>query len=1284
MTTMTPLMPRFPIQFALLLVLSCIHLQVALSVETPAQSPPSPMMTADHRIVAGSKSIWAKPSWPQLNLNIDSDAIGSFYEIFDFGKGGINPVFFMDPQQIHGDRGTTFTAGMRATTASDVRLGDYSMSMTLLENGWIEIKGIASMADPTQVKDRYAILDLPSYLTLKGRLIIGDKSTPLDGTVPTTFTDKQLAGAELLLFPDQPGRSFVIRPVSCSAVIVNGSRLSFRADSNGVLSLLLDIRTTSGEVSHSGHELSLNGIDFWSIDRLQLPDYRASRNLIQNPSFEEGLRYWGFPLYAGHMIPLKYQGVFALDQQIGRTGPSSLRLKALPVRSSLSLGHIPTPLIPGKPYVYSFYAKASRNKKLRLYVWGRGRHAFLFPDSNTRVFEVTDQWQRFSIPFTANERFSCVYMDAFDPDGWADGKETFVWVDDVQLEQAQAPSEFVDLAVASQLTSAARGNFLEFGQEPDFALNVRTLPNTSGAVTLSVEDFFFQTVFQGSYDFNTGEDGSARVVLNDLSQWLINNKLRGVFIVKASFDVQGLKRKDQEYYRFSSMNFLDNTQKNKNIFNFTCVYALQAGGPEMERFIQREREIGFGSVVYDFIGLGIDPDYDLDRERVELLNKYGFAYMGRPVIQVHAGEDGEISEKQGEIKMSGIKHMIDPTPAQLEQFEDIVALKAKMRPWNNIWWFVGESNPAVRPMEAHGDAFAKFLLATYRGVKQGNPDAKVLIEGGPWTIAPENGGKWVEQYIQDTQRLDPSIRFDGAAGHHYRDLPETPDIDSDIASFLAMLDRNGCKDWPFYLNEGGNYLPFNIPQEGMSPYIQHSGNSWYIGPLSYDFGRAERISAAFSARTWLMGLKYASRVACVNDFNTPARFVDIDLTPRPYDKIVNTLGHVLGNSTFYRDLRFAPKVRCYVFIDDATGTPSAAIWGYDEAVDRWKAKPPLYSFDFGQQSIKFLDLMENEANFVKGADGRTVIPISSFPMFIIGQPGTEEALCTAIAGAVPMDGQHDNVLDIAAFPESDGHASIVFTNPIEREVDGHATIIVNDHQSEQAIKVPPRGTLQQRIALPQFKAGELLPFEFNCSVNGREAERFSGSYMMLRQEAAGAAVSPPAIDLGSGLSACIAISEKNLVITLSAAGDARPPTEIFAGTGLYVEPVMKSGAWSNPKTANQDMAVYELVRAGNEKLAALCRYVQGTQAGSGSYLVADAIQERIKVVLAQSAAGASAVITVPQDVMAPLLVKPGSRFGLNVSVPSRSGGVKSLAPIKDFTSATDPGQLHRVMVVIGQ
>ena len=276
--------------------------------------------------------------------------------------------------------------------------------------------------------------------------------------------------------------------------------------------------------------------------------------------------------------------------------------------------------------------------------------------------------------------------------------------------------------------------------------------------------------------------------------------------------------------------------------------------------------------------------------------------------------------------MTNINNRTNPTSIELSDFQNICKVKAQNRPWNNIWWFIGESNPGCEPLESVPDAFAKFLLATCKGIKQGNPQCKVLITAGRgnWTYKAPGIG---QAYIQDTKRIDPTVQFDGAAAHHYRNFPENPDLDSDIATFLAMLDRNGCGNWPFYINQGGNYCPFNIPEEGISPYVVQSGNAWYMGPVSYHSGQSERIVAAFTARNWLVALKYQNRLACMADNITPNRCMDIDFTPRPYDKIPNTLGRLLGNASFDRDIPFAPNCRGYLFTEDATGAPIATLWG---------------------------------------------------------------------------------------------------------------------------------------------------------------------------------------------------------------------------------------------------------------------------------------------------------------------------------------------------------------------
>ena len=113
-----------------------------------------------------------------------------------------------------------------------------------------------------------------------------------------------------------------------------------------------------------------NGIDFWANDRLHLPDYGASTNLILNPSFEAGFRYWGYPLFVQSAIPLQYQNIYELDDNEAHSGSHSLRIKALPFRCPLPLGFFTVPYVAGANYTLSFYAKGSSAENLVVNLWG--------------------------------------------------------------------------------------------------------------------------------------------------------------------------------------------------------------------------------------------------------------------------------------------------------------------------------------------------------------------------------------------------------------------------------------------------------------------------------------------------------------------------------------------------------------------------------------------------------------------------------------------------------------------------------------------------------------------------------------------------------------------------------------------------------------------------------------------------------------------------------------------------------------------------------------------------
>jgi len=1262
-----------------------------VAAETPMDNSHSsdiqkPVFTGG-TIVCGIKSIWKKPGWPYLIMCIDNDALCTLGEAVDFGKGKIDTVFFMNSKDELIGNSSAFIADVRDAASSDKKLGTYKFGVSLVEGGLVRVESICLLDDAALLKTRYSTFKFPPYMMLSGEYVKGEKKVSFDEKTPINFGEKELEGAAIRFFPGSNEKSFTIFPDGCSEIKIASNFITFCAKQTGIMSFLLDIRGAQAIKDTSG--LSPNGIDFFEVDKLHLPDYGASKNLILNPSFEAGLRYWGYPLFAHDIIPLKYTSFYELDDKEAHSGSQSLRVKALPMRNPLPLAPFTIPFVPGENYTLSFYAKGSFKKNMVVNLWGRGlRHPEMLSKSVT-TFAVDEEWTRYTTSLSPDDRFGGIYFWAQIISADSNQQEGSVWIDDIQLEKGGV-TDFAQPPISVQLVSTARGNFLEFGQKPDFNLIIQSVPDVNGTVFISVEDFFFKKIFEETYKFKADSAGKSSINLDAMSNKILKDKLRGVFAVSGVFAVEGAARPFKDYFRFSVMDFLDNTHKNKNIFNLHYVYSLQDGGPDMERFMERERAIGFGSFAYDFGSFANDLDYALDEERIQLLEKYGIAPMGRGVVK-HGG--GEISEQNGAVKMTNINNTTNPTDKELAEFESICALKAKNRPWNKIWWFTGESNPGCEPLESVPDAFAKFLLATCRGIKRGNPEAKVLIEGGPWNMDSASGTKWVERYIQDTRRIDPNVQFDGAAAHHYRNFPENPDLDSDVGEFIKMLDRNGCGNWPVYINEGGNYCPFNIPQEGISPYICHSANNWYTGPLSYHIGKSERISAAFSVRNWLVALKYQNRVACMQDFDTPGRYMDIDFTPRPYDKMPNTLGRLLGNASFYKDIRFAPYVRCYVFKEDKTGSPIAAIWGHKESVDRWKEEPPLYTFDFGGQNLKFIDLMENEVSYPKGIDGGTVLPMSPFPLFIKGVPGAEEQLCNAIANGISASADA-RTLDIYAFPNSSGIASVIFRNPVSKEFRGEAKIVLNSKESTLSLKIPPMGQTEERIDLRQVNDGygKLLPFDFMCSIDGGISIRISGSYMLFKNNSNTSLnvdgnlsdwKDIPAADIGAGFMIRAAVSNGKLLVAIEAREQNLLSPEVFAGIGLYIDPFEKTNQWHIPKVATQDLAVFEFIKSKENTIEAFCHYVQGTQAGSGSgYLVQGKVQKNITVRTSADANAAFMVFSVPQDVLSPLILKAGSRFGLNISVPFKKNEVKTLAPIGNFKNAGEPGEIYFVMAIV--
>ena len=216
--------------------------------------------------------------------------------------------------------------------------------------------------------------------------------------------------------------------------------------------------------------------------------------------------------------------------------------------------------------------------------------------------------------------------------------------------------------------------------------------------------------------------------------------------------------------------------------------------------------------------------------------------------------------------------------------------------------------------------------------------------------------------------------------------------------------------WP----EMMHYGPYDIPKWSVD---SSSAWSWRRrGPLSYDMGWTEKISAAWRARSWLVALKYQDRVTCAMSAASSNSFeMDLELTPFANQKISNTLGRLLGNAYFKKDVRFAPYIRTYIF-EDELQRPVAAVWCHHPDLDAGKTSPPMVEANFNGNLEQVFDLMEAEREFTPASDGRLKFAVSSFPTFYRGKPGTLDAFVKTFEKAVLLSGEGMTPLLLSAGP----------------------------------------------------------------------------------------------------------------------------------------------------------------------------------------------------------------------------------------------------------------------------
>jgi len=937
-------------------------------------------------------------------------------------------------------------------------LGTYRQEVALLPDGLIQydIECALPRGYASAIQDSILFLDIPFAACESGSFMVDGKAFRFASNADPLVGDGRIRpfqgqAKSFVFMPGKPETQFTMtfqRPGKLwvdeerKPTTLAGPRVRIRiypeqsGDSNRLtrkISFKLDLRTVSPASLVASPDCHM-GIDFWKSDRLHVPNYALCRNLAQNPSFEAGLRYYQFHdtwgVYTNRSKP-----AFSVDENVSKFGNCSLRINA--VKGGALIGSLSTfaiPVVEGKKYTVSFYAKSNRKDGLRLDLRSVTAVWLTFPPCPS--IYISGDWKRYDFTITAPNRALTILMTAVyfgnDPSG-----EGAVWIDGLQIEEGEAASDYAEKPLNAILLTSSPDNFLGVAdKEINARLKITAPANTEGSVQCEINDFFYQKIWAQKFSFKTDDRGVAAVALP-----LENLLGTGVYVLRADFELKDGYR-DTDYFRISRMNFLNNTHRNKDI----CGTGMGYRSSRCEDILKRYREIGYGSARAS----------DLNKEYNDLTAGYGIRICYEYLYP-------EINQQLKAGGAEGLEKLDKMTPELENKIENIAYEVAKAHPWVNRWALYTELEGRIDlVLKGNYKDFAKLQIACYKGVKRFDPN-KMYWLGGACNMMPQNGTRYVDSYLKAANEVDGKIRFDGASIHPYRTTPENPDLDDDAAVFLGVLDKHGYTNAPVYWDEGIFYTSYTIPEWGLDPHRGCSTVPYNAGCPSYHMGWGERISAAYCARSWLVALKYQARVRQFID-NTSWTYMDAYLTPFALQKVPNTLGRFLGNASFKQDIRFAPDVRCYVF-EDENKRPVAAMWSHNPQVDRGYEISPTARFNFKDKPVEFFDLMENTHAVSIDAQGFADIPITPFPIFIRGASGELAGMCQSIQDGMIHDADKA-VIQLSAKPLNSSELELSLNNLVTREFKGKAEIKMQDKVLAKEINIGPRGSENMPIPMP--------------------------------------------------------------------------------------------------------------------------------------------------------------------------------------------------------------------------
>jgi len=808
---------------------------------------------------------------------------------------------------------------------------------------------------------------------------------------------------------------------------------------------IIDLCKSSAPL-HKG-EPAFNGVDFWAGDARHVP-IPPTRNLLRNGSFEQNGKDWRWS-YGGGKTDRVAPGEEHFAILEGGMGDG----RALRIRQTqcgvLPLVSSSVPTVAGRKYTLSWYAR-SDNPNGNVVVMqcsagrdgtGRGHYSHI---RKPEPVKPGAEWKRYSTTFEGTAAGVFVQVNGYD-----------AWVDRIMLEEGGAMTDYVEDPVQARLVTSNPDNDLKPGQPINARLELRGLKPISGTLRVSVKNFYWEEVFAETFDFALGSEPSTLQPFNlstfqpasgaaeassTLPLRLDAKRLgTGVFVVRMDFDADGKRWTD--YCRFCIADPLDNTHP-------TAMFFCGGWGPWFGRIdrcvdvARKSKEWGFGSLTCQSLRNEL---YSKNEGTASLCRENNLKLVLHPVLYELPQMDME--------KWKSLEPK-DITDDLLRRLEDLAYKSAKeCASDDTLWTFFNEEESMARRIgfENH----FKLVMAAWRGCKRAFDERGLKLR-----FAPTHGVSHyfrgrnydaIDGYLETAG--NHGFRYDAVTIHSYQNIDGSilgpKDAEVETQHLIDRMKFYGYPDeTPILLSECFNMLPWRVPEWGADGW---SDGCW-CGPPSEDFSLREFVHAGAMARLYLLALKFYPKVTQVNTWmGYKFAFVDHDLQPFAWMKMVNTLGHLLPDPRYYGGARPYPDVRGHVFIQGDKAI--LAVWTSNNDVERGTRKGPVLAMKLPADA-KFVDLMGNE----RRGDGRAV-PLTPAPLFVVSAKKNAAALVEAVKTAETDD--QTQAIETEIRPMQDGAIEMEISNatsvPQKVKVGGGKTATLAGGVAKKGRIAPPKG-----------------------------------------------------------------------------------------------------------------------------------------------------------------------------------------------------------------------------------